>query len=273
MLESLGLLSRNLLITSTQNSKIKWVRALQNDAKARREAKAFVVEGVRLVEEALASGWEIQWMIYSDDLSGRGRALVEKFSQRGGALDSVTSQVMGAVSDTQNDQGILAVVEIRQPVLPAELDFVFIADSIRDPGNLGTMIRTAAAAGVPVLLLSTGTVDPFAPKVVRSAMGGHFRLPILVTGWDEIEALVRRYGLAVYLADRMGGIPYTQADFLEPLALVVGGEAEGASPAANSLAKARVAIRMPGGGESLNAAVASGILLFEIIRQRTGQLA
>jgi TrmH family RNA methyltransferase len=258
------------MITSALNSRIKWARSLQNDVKARREAKAFVVEGVRLVEEAMASGWDIQWMIYTEDLSARGRALVENYIHSGGEPDIVTIQVMKTVSDTQAPQGILAVVGIKPPNMPERPDFIFVADSMRDPGNLGTMIRTAAAAGVQVVLTSVGTVDPYAPKVVRSAMGAHFHLPVISQGWDEIEVMIRRHGLAVYLADAASDLPYTQANFRDPLVLVIGGEAGGASPAAFRLAMARVAIHMPGRSESLNAAVAAGILLFEVVRQRMG---
>lgn len=256
------------MITSTQNLKVKWVRALQGESNTRKEAGAFAIEGVRLVEEALAAGWEAQWVIYAEGLGERGQALLDAYRARGVAVDQVSSHVLGTVSDTQTPQGILAVLSLYSLPLQGKLDFGLILDGIRDPGNLGTVLRTAAAAGVQAVILPPGVVDIFAPKVLRAGMGAHFRLPILIMGWDEIEASLTQAGLQIYLAEAASGIVYTQVDLHRPLALIVGGEAEGAGPRAKSLAYTRIYIPMPGGGESLNVAVAAGILLFEVARQR-----
>jgi TrmH family RNA methyltransferase len=150
--------------------------------------------------------------------------------------------------------------------LPKELDFVLVADQVRDPGNLGTMLRTALAAGVDALLLPPRTVDPFSPKVVRAGMGAHFRLPIAVTSWEEIGTTLE--DLRIYLAEAGKGAAYTQADFSSPLALILGSEAHGPGAGARELAHTSVHIPMPGGGESLNTAIAAAILIFEIVRQR-----
>ncbi|MDL1927272.1 RNA methyltransferase [Anaerolineae bacterium AMX1] len=139
-------------------------------------------------------------------------------------------------------------------------------DQIRDPGNLGTLIRSADAAGVDAALIPPETADPFAPKVVRAGMGAHFRLPILSMGWEDIVR--ESEGLQVWLAD-MDGEPCWQADLRAPLALIVGGEAEGASAAARRLATRQVKIPMAGKAESLNAAVAGSVLMFEAMRQKT----
>jgi TrmH family RNA methyltransferase len=257
-----------IMITSVQNPKIKFVRELQNQPGARRAAQAFVVEGVRLVEEALATGWKAQLVLYTADLGARGQKLVEGFNGCGAPVEQVSPQVFQSASDTQTPQGILAVLPIQSLPAPARLDFLLIPDSVRDPGNLGAMLRSACAAGVQAVYIPPLTTDPYAPKVVRAAMGAHFRLPISSLDWPEIRRSIREANLRVYLAAAGEGIPYTQANFHAPLALVVGGEAEGASPAASELADARVHIPMPGGAESLNAAVAAGILLFEVVRQR-----
>jgi RNA methyltransferase, TrmH family len=257
------------MITSKDNPKIKQVRALQADSKTRREAGAFVVEGVRLVEEALASGWPARWVIYTDGLDPRGQAVVTGYTQQGAQGEQVTSQVMRSVSDTESPQGILAVLEARALLLSAVQNFIFIPDGVRDPGNLGTMLRTAGAAGVQSVLLPPCSVDPYSPKVLRAAMGAHFRLPLHSVEWDEIERIIKRAGLMVYLADSGGGEAYTRIDWRAPLALIVGGEAAGAGPEARALAAQKVFIPMPGGGESLNVATAAAILLFEAVRQRT----
>jgi len=256
------------MITSVHNPKIKWVRTLQNDPSARREAGAFVVEGVRLSEEAIASGWQAQLVLYSPELGPRGRAAVEGFVALGVTVEAVTEQVLRAASDTQTPQGVLAVLDMRSLPLPDVPGFVFIPDGVRDPGNLGSMLRTAAAAGVDAALIPKGAVDAYAPKVVRAAMGAHFRLPVASLSWEEIDGLLGKAHLRVFLADSSSGEPYSHCDLRDPLALVMGGEAEGASETARRLATARLHIPMVGGVESLNVAAAAAVLLFEVARQR-----
>ena len=254
------------MITSAQNPKIKWLRLLQGQARQRREERAFVVEGVRLAEEALAGGWNARLVVYTGDLNARGSAVVAGFAARGAPVEQVSDSVMRSASDTESPQGLLVALDWQVAPLPERLDFVFIPDKLRDPGNLGTMLRTAAAAGVQAVFLPPETTDAFAPKVLRAAMGAHFHLPIRPLDWEEIARLI--HGLNIYLASAGEGKSYTQIDLKAPLALIVGGEAEGASSQAEALSTARVHIPMPGGSESLNAAVAAGVLLFEVLRQR-----
>jgi TrmH family RNA methyltransferase len=173
---------------------------------------------------------------------------------------------MRAASDTETPQGILAVLTLKELPIPEPLDFALVVDGVRDPGNLGSILRSAAAAAVEAVLLPPGAADPFAPKVVRGGMGAHFRLPIHQLSWDGIYASLE--GLQVFLAAASGELDYFQADFRSPLALVIGSEAQGASSQARQLATAQVYIPMPGGSESLNAAVAAGVLMFEVVRQR-----
>ena len=257
------------MISSTHNSKIGRVRALQSQPAARREAGLFVVEGVRLVEEALAAGWPVEEVYYCADINARGQSIVENFKIRGAPVEAVTAQVMKSISDTQTPQGLLALVKpIRSP-LPEKPDFIFIPDGVRDPGNLGAMLRSAAGAGVQAVLLPPGTVDAFAPKVVRAGMGAHFRLALHSLEWAAIAAYLERSAVHLYLADAQAAQVYYQVNFKKPLALVIGGEAEGAGLQAEQLAFGRLKIPMPGQVESLNAAVAAGILLFEVARQRS----
>ena len=150
----------------------------------------------------------------------------------------------------------------------SHVNFVLIPDQIRDPGNLGTLLRSAAAAGVQVVLLPPETTDAFAPKVVRSGMGAHFHLPIHSLTWEEINQIIKSSNLQVFLAD-MDGQPCWTTDLRQPLALVIGGEADGASQTAHVLANQKISIPMSGSIESLNAGVAGCILMFETARQRT----
>lgn len=253
------------MITSSQNAKIKLVRALLGRARERREANAFVVEGVRLVEEAANYKWPFQFVLYGETLSERGKVQVEGLKSQGVEVEAVSESLMKSLSETETPQGILAVLECAQLPIPNFPDFLLIPDQVRDPGNLGTLFRSAAATGVQAVLLPPETVDAFSPKVVRSGMGAHFRLPIRSMTWDEIRKLT--HGLAVYLAD-MDGRSCWETDLRKPLAFIVGGEAEGASPEAQAFATDKISIPMAGNVESLNAGVAGSVLMFETVRQR-----
>ena len=256
-------------ITSSQNPKVKLVRTLLGRAKERREAGAFVVEGVRLIEEAEARGWKFQFALYDDSLNERGSSLVEQLFARDMDVEEVSEHVMKSLSDTETPQGILAVLELNQLPNPDAPDFILIPDQIRDPGNLGTLLRTAAATGIQAVFLPPETTDAFAPKVVRSGMGAHFRLPIQSMKWEKIRREIK--GLQVYLAD-MDGTSCWETDLRRPLALIVGSEAEGASQEARELATQKISIPMSGDIESLNASVAGSVLMFEVVRQRSHEV-
>jgi RNA methyltransferase, TrmH family len=256
------------MITSSQNAKIKRVRALLGRAKERREAHAFVVEGVRLVEEAETRDWRLRFAIYDGSLSERGKLIIERLAARGVDVEEVSESLLKSFSDTETPQGILAVVEFNQLPITNPLDFLLIPDQIRDPGNLGTLLRSAAATGVQAVLLPPETTDAFAPKVVRAGMGAHFRLPIHAMTWDEIEQLSKSAGLQMYIAD-MDGPSCWETDLRRALALIIGSEAEGAGEEARKLANQKISIPMMAKMESLNAGVAGSVLMFEVVRQRS----
>jgi len=256
------------MITSTSNAKIKHVRALQARGKARREAGLFVVEGVRLAEEALEAGWKPELTLYSEGLNERGQNLLSKLREQEFPIEEVTEHVMDTASDTRAPQGILLTLPMRALPTPDNLEIVLIADQVRDPGNLGTMLRGAAAAGAQAVFLTPGTAGAFGPKVVRAGMGAHFRIAICSLSWKEIENQRKQHRLRIFLAAAGEGKEYTNVDLTSPLALIVGGEAEGVGQEARDLADERIYISMPGGSESLNAGMAASILLFEAARQR-----
>ena len=253
-------------ITSRRNPQVQRVRRLQRQAKARRAARAWVVEGVRLGEEALRAGARVEAVFFTPSLAARGRALVEAWAAQGVPVYEVTEAVMEALSATATPPGLLLVLALEPRPWPARPSFVLVLDGVRDPGNLGTLLRTAWAAGVHGVALVGEHADPWAPKVVRAGMGAHFHVPLWTGSWAALAP--RLQGLTVYLAAMQGEVAYPEADFRAPVALVVGGEAHGPSPDAARHAHHTVYIPMPGGAESLNAAVAGGILLFEVVRQR-----
>ena len=219
------------------------------------------------MEEAVSSNWGFQFVLYDETLSERGRKLVERLEAKKVEVEKVKSELLQSLSDTETPQGILAVLQLVNLPITNSPNFILIPDSIRDPGNLGTLLRGADAAGVQAVLIPPETTDAFAPKVLRSGMGAHFRLPMQSMNWDEIKQVCKSASLKVYLAD-MDGQPCWDADFKSPLALIVGGEAEGASEQAHKLANAFVKIPMTGNTESLNAAVAGSVLMIEVMRQR-----
>lgn len=260
------------MITSLTNPKIKLVRALQAQRRARAQEQLFVVEGVRLAEEAARAQIAPQLVLHTDHLDARGRAALNQLARLGAPVEIVSPQVMAAISDTQTPPGLLAVLPLpsaREAILPPakqSFSFALVLDRLSDPGNLGTLLRTAAAAGVQAVFLAPGTVDAYNPKVVRAAMGAHFHLPIAEASWDELRG--RLSDLEVWLAEARQGQAYDRVDWRRPCALVIGSEAEGPSEAARQFTPHRVHIPIPGPAESLNAAIAAGVLLFEIARQR-----
>jgi RNA methyltransferase, TrmH family len=255
------------MISSPHNPKLKLIRALQGRAKERREAGAFVVDGVRLVEDAVNSDWKFRFALFDETLSERGRALVESLKLRGVDVEEVSASLMKSLSETETPQGILATLELTQLPITNYPNFILIPDQIRDPGNLGTLLRTAVAAGVQAVLLPPETTDSFAPKVVRAGMGAHFRLPIRSMTWEEIGRFCESANQRIYLAD-MDGQSCWETDLRQPIALVIGGEADGASESARKLAHQKISIPMKGNIESLNAGVAGSVLMFEVVRQR-----
>lgn len=257
------------MITSPHNPRLKLVRSLAGRAKERREAGAFLAEGVRLIEEALAANWPFLFVLYSAEISNRGKKLVQSLLESGVDVEEVTPAIFRSLAETETSQGVVAVLKLPDvdDSLAGLADFILIPDQIRDPGNLGTLIRSAAATGVQAIYIPPETTDPFAPKVVRAGMGAHFVVKIYSMDWDGLCRNLA--GKNVFLAGANGEISCWQANFRQPLALIVGGEADGASEPARKLANDVVNIPMPGKIESLNAGVAGAVLMFEVVRQRS----
>lgn len=259
------------MITSTQNPRIKHIRALLTNRKDRQQQKLFVVEGVRLAEEAARAKVVPIEVLFSSDLSPRGRELVDGFASAGSVVEEVDVRVLHSLSGTDTPQGIIALVPQTVDPLPTHWDLLLVLDQIRDPGNLGTILRSAIASGVHGVILTPGSVDVYSPKVVRAGMGAHFRLPLSTMDWTEISAVCkqkRNEPAVLLIADSSGGSPCWQTDLRQPVALVIGSEADGPQPDAFTAADGLLHIPMPGSVESLNAAMAASILLYEVVRQR-----
>ncbi len=259
------------MITSAQNKTIQWIRRLQTQKKEREASKSYVIEGVRLAESVFDAGEPLQLIVFAMPATDRIQAFLQRTAAAGIEQIEVSDSVMRSSSDTETPQGVLAVVNMNPLPLPATADFILILDAIHDPGNLGTMIRTAKAAGVDALLLAPGCADPSSPKVIRSAMGAHCGSPIIQMDWGQIRQFCgKNPELRIFTAEMEGGKSLWQHNLTSQVALIIGSEAQGISAEAESLAHDKIFIPMAVGIESLNAAVAAGILMFEVARQRTG---
>ncbi len=254
------------VITSPGNQVVRLLRSLGR-RKGREESGLFVVEGERGVVDALQAGIEPHVIVLRDDFvpasTGVEIALISN-EERVRVLDAA---LFDSVTDTVHPQGILAVLSI--PVgqtLPEAATLVVLLDGIRDPGNMGTLLRSSAAAGADAVVIGEGSVDAWNSKVVRAAMGAHNRVPVLSVasvGWDRVGAMAIRA-----IAEGGADLAYDRADWSESILLIVGSEADGPGDASRAMANRVVSIPMAAGVESLNAAVAGSVILFEIARQR-----
>lgn len=251
------------MITSLQNERVKLVHALQTRAKSRRKEGKIVLEGARLVQDALQSGQQPEFVLYTPETANA--QVLSLLRERQIEPLAVVPEVMRHVSDTEQPQGIVGVFPMPVVRLPPGPQRVLVLDSIRDPGNLGTILRTAGAAGVGAVLLSPTCADPYNPKALRGGMGAHFRVPVAEMTWEQISQYC--YNRNIYLADSRGNQRYDAVDWSSPWALIIGSEAHGAGSEAAALATARIIIPMAAATESLNAAVAAGVILFEAKRQ------
>jgi TrmH family RNA methyltransferase len=251
-------------ITAPNNPLLARVRALLSRRDRREEEDAFVAEGKRALADAVAAGVAPRLVLLREGTrDGLPRDLPPDTPVR-----PVAAKVFDGLSEVAAPQGVLAVLPT--PFLAIDPDaapLVLVIDGVRDPGNLGTLLRTAAGAGATAVYLAAETVDPFNPKVVRAAMGAHFRVPLRRLDAEAMETLRADLPL-IAVAEADAATVYDALDWTGPAALVVGAEATGVSPAVAAMATDAVSIPLAPGVESLNAAVAGAVLLFEAVRQR-----
>jgi TrmH family RNA methyltransferase len=259
-----------MIITSPANEKLKYARRVREG----REPGWMFLEGDRLIEAYLDAGGVGGVAFYPPEPSERARALLEILRTRGCSLWPTQEAVLATVSDTVSPQGVIVLAErpsiqfdqLRRQSPPPLLVGL---DALQDPGNTGTILRTAEASGADGVLMLQGSVDPFAPKTLRSAMGSAFRLPILSDlAPERMLALAVDYGCQVVATDGRAPMPYTSYDWQQPTLLLLGNEGNGIRPALLDASHVRLSIPMKPPVESLNVAIAAAILLFEARRMR-----
>lgn len=266
------------MITSRHNPLVKAVRALRS-TKLRRSEGRFLVEGVRLLEEALAAGLNLEAVLVCPELAvgTRAQALLTRLRESGVRWVPVSASVLASVAETETPQGLVAVASLPGPPSVSALleatDLVVLGEGIQDPGNAGTLIRAAEAAGAGGVCFSAGSVYPFGGKVVRASMGSLFRLPVVALGDNgkELAASCRAAGWEVVVTTPAGGTPFWQVAMAAPTLVVLGNEGAGVSAELTALGSQRAFIPLAQPVESLNVAVAGAIILFEAVRQRAAR--
>ena len=254
------------IITSKRNERIRAAKRLQQ-RKIRDQRGMFCLEGVRVVEEALGTPF-VETIFFAERLTetARGKALLALAKHQGVPSFHCSDDVLAELTDTVQSQGVVAVVN--KPSWPRAMDGVtLIADEVQDPGNMGTLLRTAAGAGCRGLYVVEGSVDLYNPKVLRSSMGAIFYLPHWLVTRKEILELVQESNTALVIADLVDSENFWAVSYPRNLAVVIGNEARGVHPDFRKHAALRVKIPLVGPVESLNAPVAAGVLLYEILRQ------
>jgi TrmH family RNA methyltransferase len=253
-------------ISSTTNPKVKWIRKLQSQRSARQEEGHFVIEGARLLQEAQNAKAQVQLVLHPELPDQETQELIDSFTAVGVEVLPASREVLELCSDTETPQGLVAVVKMRQMPVHSRIEPLLIVDRLRDPGNLGTLMRSALATRMALMLLMPGTVDPLNPKVVRGALGAHFNLPFKAIELNDLGAYLQ--GKTLWIAEANLGSRYDYVDWTQPSAVLVGGEAYGPSRDVLKFDHSHVHIPIDPAVESLNAAVAGSILMFEIARQR-----
>jgi TrmH family RNA methyltransferase len=259
------------VITSTANQFVKIAASLHNK-KGRQEHGLFLVEGPHLVVEALRAGADIRRYFWTTKWGAgeAGRVLLRRLAEKAEGLE-VSEPVMAKLAETETSQGIAAVVAIpSEPGLDLSgLRLALVLDSLQDPGNVGTIIRTAWAAGLDCLLLTAGTADPYQGKVVRATMGGLFHQRIYTNLSPAVIATAARQAGLQIIAGALGAdCSYLAVDLTVPTLLLVGNEGKGITEEWDAYGPCKVFIPQPGNAESLNVSVTAGILIYEVIRQR-----
>lgn len=245
------------MITSVQNNRVKQWKRLHT-RKGRMKSGTFLIEGDHLLEDALSSGWKVKEIILQEGIE-------LPFSLKDIQITHVSEGVFQHIAHTQSPQGIIAVVAMEQNVTVTG-DKILMVDQVQDPGNLGTMIRSADAAGFSAIILGEGTVDIYNDKVIRSTQGSIFHIPVIQANLMDKIKKIKQIGFTIWATALEDAIDYDQMDVQEKIAIIVGNE--GAGIQEKLLRKADHLVKIPiyGKAESLNVSIAASILMYDVQR-------
>ncbi|WP_333887919.1 TrmH family RNA methyltransferase [Clostridium sp.] len=255
------------IIKSKDNSRIKEAKRLK-EKKYRILRKEFIVEGFRFIEEAINSEFCISEIFLSEYFIRREEKLLLEINNKVNCpVYFVSDELLRSISCTENPQGIIAVVKNKELSIKNEEGFYILADKIQDPGNMGTIIRSAHASGALGVITTKGTVDVYNEKTLRATMGSVFYIPIIQDESLEKMKYLKQIGFKLISSSLNSNINFYDMDLKEKIIIAVGNEGKGLSEDVRKISDIEVNIPMPGGAESLNAAVAASIMMFEVVRQ------
>ncbi|BAC14088.1 rRNA methylase [Oceanobacillus iheyensis HTE831] len=244
------------MITSIKNEKVKSWKKLHR-RKERLKTNTFLIDGIHLIQEALKSNWVIQELI-----------VVEGYELPNDAKDVpvayVSENVLKEISQTQTPQGVIAVVEMNIPKVQEDNNLIILLDAIQDPGNMGTIIRTADAAGVDAVVLGDGCVDIFNDKVIRATQGSIFHIPIYTATLEQEIHMLQTQGFTILATALHDAVEYTEVSVHNKVGLILGNEGAGIAPSLLNKANQRINIPIYGKAESLNVGIAAGILMYHL---------
>lgn len=256
------------IIKSKDNSTIKEIKKLQ-EKKYRNIYNKFIIEGFRFVSEALDSKFHVCYVIISETIEEKFEKLgLNEKIKEGTKLIKVSEVILKSICSTDNPQGIAAVVDNEEVTIDYNKGFYILADRVQDPGNMGTIIRTADAAGAKGVIVTKGTVDIYNDKTLRSTMGSIFKIPIIIDEELSYIKKLKQQGFKVVVSSLDTENNFYDVDLTGKNIIAVGNEGSGISEEINSISDEKVKIPMPGTAESLNVGVAAGIMMFEAVRQK-----
>lgn len=256
------------MITSTNNPRVKNIVQLTKKMKTRKEQGVFIAEGIKMYREAPRESIQEIFVSQAFAAASEHRELLREVE-----YETVDDRVFGQMSDTKTPQGILCVIQQFQydlkELLSPQQPFLLLLENLQDPGNAGTIFRTAEGAGVDGIIMSKDCVDIYNPKTIRSTMGSIYRVPfVYAEDLNETSAVLKTHGISTYAAHLSGENTYDQEDYRLGTAFFIGNEGNGLSPELSRSTDHLIRIPMEGQLESLNAAVAAAVLMYEVHRQR-----
>lgn len=243
------------MITSVKNQQIKtWAKLKQR--KYRKEQGLFIVEGEHLVEEALKSDWELETIVIKENFE-------PNFDLSNHLVEAISDHVFAHLSETKTPQGILAIVKMREEE-EYKKNRLLILDAVQDPGNLGTMIRTADAAGFDAIILGGGTVDLYNDKVIRASQGSIFHIPIIELSLETAVDQLKESGVSICASTLERAVPVQTIEWPEQVGLIVGNEGSGVNQTLIEKSDLLVHIPIYGKAESLNVSIAAGVMMYQM---------
>lgn len=259
-----------MVITSSKNDYVRMLASLASK-KGRLQNGLYLVEGVKMVKEALLYDQPIKSIAFTDTKLDELIEIQNEAIDKGIEVFVLKEFVMAAASDVKTSQGVVAAISLPSFDIPDAFfpDIILAMEGIQDPGNVGTMIRTAEAAGVDAIMLSSGCCDVVSPKVIRSCMGSMFRMPVYkANDFHKTLGKLKENGYDIALGDVMGENVFDKREPINKMVLVIGSEGRGVSQETMNIATKKFRVPMVGNNESLNASVAGGILLYQLLRDR-----